>query len=116
MLPNGDRARIVAVSEAELERLELIDSTRAYHRVSADGGDPLDGDVAAGLQRAAVAIAAELVGVAQRALDMAIEYAKERKTFVGLLAKLARYELGDGAPSTPTAVAAGASGVESRQR
>ena len=42
--------------------------------------------------------------------------AKERKTFVGLLAKLARYELGDGTPSTSTAVAAGASGVESRQR
>ena len=81
VLPNGDRARIVEGSEAELERLELIDSTRAYYRVSADGGDPLDGDVAAGLQRAAVAIAAELVGVAQRALDMAIEYAKEREQF-----------------------------------
>jgi alkylation response protein AidB-like acyl-CoA dehydrogenase len=81
VLPNGDRARVVEGSEAELERLELIDSTRAYYRVSADGGDPLDGDVAAGLQRAAVAIAAELVGVAQRALDMAVEYAKEREQF-----------------------------------
>ena len=41
--------------------------------------------------------------------------AKERKTFVGLLAKLALYDPGDEAPSTSTAVAA-ASGVESRQR
>jgi alkylation response protein AidB-like acyl-CoA dehydrogenase len=81
VLPHGDQARIVEQSQAELERLDLIDSTRAYYRVSANGGDPLEGDVASGLQRAAVALAAELVGVGQRALDMAVDYAKEREQF-----------------------------------
>ena len=64
-----------------LERLDLIDSTRAYFTVSADGGDSLPGDVAGAVDVGAVALAAELVGVAQRALDMAVEYAKEREQF-----------------------------------
>jgi alkylation response protein AidB-like acyl-CoA dehydrogenase len=81
VLNDGDGARIVEASAAQLERLELIDSTRAYFRVSADGGEPLPGEVGPALDRAIVAFAAELVGVAQRALDMAVEYAKEREQF-----------------------------------
>jgi alkylation response protein AidB-like acyl-CoA dehydrogenase len=81
VLPHGGGARIVEASSAQLERLELIDRTAAHYRVIAEGGDPLEGDVATGLQCAAVAIAAELVGVAQRALDMAVAYAKEREQF-----------------------------------
>jgi alkylation response protein AidB-like acyl-CoA dehydrogenase len=81
VLPQGDEARIVEAAEAEIERLELIDPTRAYFRVSAEGGDTLSNGVAEGLQRTAVAAAAELVGVAQRALDMAVDYAKEREQF-----------------------------------
>ena len=61
--------------------LDLIDTTRAYFTVSADGGDSLPGDVAGAVDVGAVALAAELVGVAQRALDMAVEYAKEREQF-----------------------------------
>jgi alkylation response protein AidB-like acyl-CoA dehydrogenase len=76
-----DSARIVEAAEATLERLDLIDHTRAYFRVSADGGDPLPGDVAPALDRGVVALAAESVGVAQRALDMAVQYAKEREQF-----------------------------------
>jgi alkylation response protein AidB-like acyl-CoA dehydrogenase len=41
----------------------------------------LEGDVAAALDRALVAVSAELVGVCQRALDMTVEYVKERKQF-----------------------------------
>jgi alkylation response protein AidB-like acyl-CoA dehydrogenase len=81
VLNDGDGARIVEASAAQLQRLELIDSTRAYFRVSADGGEPLPGEVGPALDRAIVAFAAELVGVAQRALDMAVEYAKEREQF-----------------------------------
>ena len=81
VLGDGDGARLVEPSDARLERLELIDTTRAYFRVGADGGDSLPGDVAGPVDRAAVALAAELVGVAQRALDMAVDYAKEREQF-----------------------------------
>nr|MBA2349791.1 acyl-CoA dehydrogenase [Solirubrobacterales bacterium] len=59
-----------------------IDPTRTYGRVSPrDGGEPLEGDVAAALDRAAIVIAAELVGVCQRALDMTVAYVKDRKQF-----------------------------------
>ena len=81
VMAGGDGARIVETAEAELERLDLIDTTRAYFRVRAEGGEPLPGDIeqAAGVGR--VALAAELVGVAQGALDMALDYAKEREQF-----------------------------------
>ena len=73
--------RLVDASEASIEPIELIDATREYARVSAAGGEPLEGDVAVGLQRGAVALSAELVGLAQCAMDIAIEYAKERQQF-----------------------------------
>jgi alkylation response protein AidB-like acyl-CoA dehydrogenase len=81
VLNDGDGAQIVEAGDAKLERLDLIDTTRAYFRVSADGGDPLPGDVAPAVDRCIVALAAELVGVGQRALDIATDYAKEREQF-----------------------------------
>ena len=45
------------------------------------GGDPLPGDVEAAADRSLVALAAELTGIAQRAMEMAIDYAKERQQF-----------------------------------
>jgi alkylation response protein AidB-like acyl-CoA dehydrogenase len=81
VVPEGDGARLVEPEDAELERLDLIDATRAYFKVTADGGDPLRGDISRAADTAAVAFAAELVGVAQRALDMAVDYAKEREQF-----------------------------------
>ena len=81
VLAEGDGARLVEPEAATLERLDLIDTTRAYYRVTADGGDSLPGDVAPAVDTGAVALAAELVGVGQRALDMAVEYAKEREQF-----------------------------------
>jgi alkylation response protein AidB-like acyl-CoA dehydrogenase len=76
-----DGGRLVEAADATLERLDLIDTTRAYYRVTADGGEPLPGDVGAAFDKASIALAAELVGVAQRSLDMAVEYAKEREQF-----------------------------------
>ena len=58
-------------------RLETIDPTRRYARVAGEG-PALGGDVA---RRSAGALAAELVGVAQRALDMTVAYVKERRQF-----------------------------------
>ncbi|HEX2128080.1 MAG TPA: acyl-CoA dehydrogenase, partial [Solirubrobacterales bacterium] len=52
-----------------------------YYRASADGGDPLPGEIDGALDTGAVALSAELVGVAQRALAMATDYAKEREQF-----------------------------------
>jgi alkylation response protein AidB-like acyl-CoA dehydrogenase len=80
-LADGQGAKLVEPDDAEIERLDLIDTTRAYFRVRADGGDPLPGDIAGAGSVGQVALAAELVGVAQRALDMAVDYAKEREQF-----------------------------------
>ena len=81
VLNDGDGARIVEAASATLERLDTIDTTRAYFRVSADGGEALPGDLGPAVDAGSVALAAELVGVAHRALDMAVEYAKEREQF-----------------------------------
>jgi alkylation response protein AidB-like acyl-CoA dehydrogenase len=81
VLVDGDRATVVERSAAEVERADTIDSTRRFASVSAEGGEPLEGDVQAGLDRIATALAAELTGLAQRTMDMAVEYAKERKQF-----------------------------------
>jgi alkylation response protein AidB-like acyl-CoA dehydrogenase len=78
-VPEDDRGVLVEPSDAEIEPVELIDRTRRFARVSADGGDPLDGET--GMYRGMVAVAAELTGVAQRAMEMAVDYAKEREQF-----------------------------------
>jgi alkylation response protein AidB-like acyl-CoA dehydrogenase len=79
VVPSGDEGVLVEAAEAEIEPLELIDATRSYARVSASGGDPLP--VETGMYPAMVAVAAELVGLAQRAMEMAVDYAKEREQF-----------------------------------
>jgi alkylation response protein AidB-like acyl-CoA dehydrogenase len=76
---SGGEARLVEGAEAE--PAASIDPTRPAARVPADAGDPLPGDVAAATDRALVAVAAELVGVCDRALEMTVAYVKERKQF-----------------------------------
>src|SRR5204863_7426032 len=44
-------------------------------------GDPLPGDVEVAADRLVVALAAELTGIAQRAMELAVDYAKERQQF-----------------------------------
>jgi alkylation response protein AidB-like acyl-CoA dehydrogenase len=69
--------------DAEVTPVETIDPTCSAARVSlAEGaGEVLEGDVAGGLDRALTAIASELVGVSERALEMTVEYVKERRQF-----------------------------------
>ena len=72
---------VVEASAAEIEPFETMDPTRRFARVRADGGEPLAGDCFAAGDRIATALAAETVGVAQKAMEMAVEYARERKQF-----------------------------------
>jgi alkylation response protein AidB-like acyl-CoA dehydrogenase len=81
VLNEGDGAAIVEPGDADIEPVELIDATRSYARVSASGGDALSGDVEHAADLSVVALAAELTGIAQRALEIAVDYAKERQQF-----------------------------------
>jgi alkylation response protein AidB-like acyl-CoA dehydrogenase len=81
LLEGGESGSVVEASSAEIELQETIDSTRRFASVQAQGGDPLAGEPRAGADRIAVALAAELVGVGQRAMEMAVDYARERKQF-----------------------------------
>ena len=81
VLVEGDSASLVEAGDAEVEPAETIDLTRSFARVRSDGGEPLAGDPEAGLSRAAVAVAGELTGLSQRAMEMAVDYARERKQF-----------------------------------
>jgi alkylation response protein AidB-like acyl-CoA dehydrogenase len=75
VLLEDDGARLLA--GADSEPLVAIDPTRRFATVRGEG-EPLAADVA---DRARAAIAAEVVGVCQRALEMTLEYVKERKQF-----------------------------------
>jgi alkylation response protein AidB-like acyl-CoA dehydrogenase len=69
---------VLAAADARVEAVETVDPTRAYGRVESGAGDAID---PTGIDRAAIAVSAELVGVAQRALDLTLAYVKERKQF-----------------------------------
>ena len=78
---DGEGALLAPSSEVDFEPFKAIDSTRSYGLVSEAAGERLPGDVDPGRDRLAVAIAAELTGIAQRTLEMAVEYARERQQF-----------------------------------
>ena len=80
VVEDGAAASATIQPASGAERLDSIDSTRALYRVQVADGEPLEGP-APGLHRARVALAAELVGVAQRAMEMAVEHAREREQF-----------------------------------
>ena len=88
VVPDAGGAVVVVVVDGdgrgfvtgEIEVVEAIDSTRRHGRIDNAAGQEL-GDVSAALDRALVAVSAELVGVGQRTLDMSVEYVKERKQF-----------------------------------
>ena len=79
-LPGDGGSRLVEGADAQIEPLDLIDGSRGYARVSASGGEPMPGTEEAAFG-AMVVLAAELTGIAQRALEMAVAYAKEREQF-----------------------------------
>jgi alkylation response protein AidB-like acyl-CoA dehydrogenase len=80
VLVEDGAARLLTADQADVEVLETVDPTRGYARVRGDG-EALPGDPTAGVDRATVAVSAEIVGLCQRALDMTLDYVKERKQF-----------------------------------
>jgi alkylation response protein AidB-like acyl-CoA dehydrogenase len=92
LVPDGDSAELIVLcadggvsvvprSDADVEPVDTMDSTRRYARVRAGGGEPLEGEVGPGVGAGLLAVAAELTGVAQRAMEMAVDYARDRKQF-----------------------------------
>jgi len=81
--PATSEVRSYTREEITVEPVDSIDPTRpaALVRAGTDAGERLDGDATGGIDRALVAIASELVGVSERALDMTVAYVKERKQF-----------------------------------
>src|SRR5947209_1799355 len=77
VLLDGEDSVLVDRAEADVREIITIDPTRRFAAVAGDG-EPLGPGAA---ERVRVAIAAELVGVCQRALDMTLEYVKDRKQF-----------------------------------
>ena len=80
VLLDGTEATLVERGDAQIEPIDAIDPTRRYAAVTANGGESL-GDVSRGRDLISLAVAAELVGISQRVLEMAVEYAKDRKQF-----------------------------------
>jgi alkylation response protein AidB-like acyl-CoA dehydrogenase len=87
----ADDRRFIVERDAEglsITPTETIDGTRKQYAVKLDGvkvgedaafGGP--GAMGPARIRAYVSVAAELAGIAQRAMEMAVDYAKERKQF-----------------------------------
>jgi len=81
LIEDDGSGRIVTPDEAEVSPIDAIDPTRSAARVSAgDSGEALEHGCP-GLGRALVAVSAELVGVSERALEMTLDYVKDRKQF-----------------------------------
>lgn len=79
LVENGGLTLIDA-REAAIDVVESIDQTRRHASV-AGPGEPLAGDAQPAIDRAAVAVSAELVGLCQRAMEMGVAYVKDRKQF-----------------------------------
>ncbi len=80
ILEDGGGAHLLERSRAHARPLPSIDPLRSYSEVDA-AGDPLPGDVGAAALTVAIAVAAESVGLCQRALEMTLAYVKDRKQF-----------------------------------
>ena len=94
LVPDADTAKVIVfldedggavlhkAKDCDIQPVDAIDQTRRYSRVVPGGdGEILPGDVGAASDRMAVAISAELVGASQRVMEMAVEYARDRKQF-----------------------------------
>jgi alkylation response protein AidB-like acyl-CoA dehydrogenase len=81
LIERDGTASLLEAGSAAVTPLAAIDPTRSAASVLSTGGEELPGDVQAGTDRALVAISSELVGVCARALEMTVEYVKDRKQF-----------------------------------
>jgi alkylation response protein AidB-like acyl-CoA dehydrogenase len=81
VLVDDGRAAIASVADCRVEAIDGVDLTRRLSRVAASESDELGGDVATAVDRVEVALSAELVGVASRAMDLSVDYARTREQF-----------------------------------
>ncbi len=81
VLVGQGRAMIASADHCRSEPVDGIDLTRRLSRITATESDELGGDIAAAVDRIEVSLSAELVGVASRAMDMSVEYARTRQQF-----------------------------------
>ena len=77
---DGD-AMVIDPVPAGLEVADGIDLTRRLHRIAARSGERLHVGQPHAVDCVEILIAAELVGLAQHAMEMAVEHAKERQQF-----------------------------------
>jgi len=88
VIATADAVRIGAPEDLALTRQESADPFRRLFTIDDPGagtlvhpGPDLDGALTAALDHGALFAAAQLVGIGQRAIDMAVDYARERKQF-----------------------------------
>jgi len=89
VVPYADSAEVIVAGDAVTgswsgevgDPLPGLDPTRRLYAVAPGDLRPLAADAAAALDRRLVLLAAETVGVAQRAMELAVAYAKERRQF-----------------------------------
>ncbi len=89
VIPGAAGADVVVVIDDGVARIvteagepvATIDPTRPAARVTDAPGEELTGNLEAALDRASVAVSAELVGVCDRALGMTVDYVKNRRQF-----------------------------------
>ena len=85
VVADSDTGPVVVEAEVAVEPTPVVDGTRSLATVSVDG-EPrhvwsLRADRQALLDRAALAVAIDSIGIAQAALDATVEYAKVRSQF-----------------------------------
>ncbi len=81
VLVGDGRAAIASIADCSAAPLEGVDLTRRLSRVTVSETDELGGDVVTAVDRIEVALSAELVGVASRAMDLSVDYARTRQQF-----------------------------------
>jgi alkylation response protein AidB-like acyl-CoA dehydrogenase len=82
LVEDDGSGRLVTPEEADVTPIQTIDPTRSAARVELDPTRPEALEHGCpGLGRALVAVSSELVGVCERALEMTVEYVKDRKQF-----------------------------------
>lgn len=79
----GERVFAVSPGDVSIEPSSSVDPTRRLFTVTLDGapGEELPGPFASAWRALAIATAAGSVGVAERAMEMSVAYAKERHQF-----------------------------------
>ena len=84
VLVTADGMRLLDAAQAGAQPVDAIDPTRRHASVTdaaAQAGETLPGDTELATDLGRAAVSAELVGIAQRALEMGVAYVKDRQQF-----------------------------------